>query len=327
MIRRLRARILLFALLLFFGATGPAGAAGPRIGLLSAGTPESTAPMLDGLREGLREQGLVEGVNITIEARYAQGRFDRLPQLARELTAAPVDLLVTVVTQATIAARDSTRSIPIVMIGVSDPVATGLVASLSRPGGNVTGTSAMNAETAGKWLELLREAVPEARRFAVLWNPANRVFQAQLIQQTEAAARSIGLQLQLFEAQDLASIERAFAAISKQRFSGLNVLTDPTFIAHAGRIAALAEAARLPTVGGNVAFAEVGGLMAYGPSYPELARIAGNYAARILKGADPAELPVQRPTKFELVINKKTAARLGLALPASLLLRADRILE
>jgi putative ABC transport system substrate-binding protein len=283
--------------------------------------------MLAALRQGLQEQGFVEGANITIEPRYAQGRFDRLPHLARELVATPVDVLVTVVTQATIAARDTTRSIPIVMIGVSDPVATGLVASLPRPGGNVTGTSAMNAETAGKWLELLREAVPDARRVAVLWNPANRVFQSQLIRQTESAARSLGLQLQLFEAQDAESIERAFAAISKQRFSGLNVLTDPTFIAHAGRIAALAEAARLPTVGGNIVFAEAGGLMAYGPSYSELARIAGDYVARILKGANPAELPVQRPTKFELVINKKTAARLGMALPAPLLLRADRTLE
>lgn len=185
----------------------------------------------------------------------------------------------------------------------------------------------MNAETAGKWLELLREAVPGARRIAVLWNPANRVFQAQLIRQTETAARSLGLQLQLFEASDLESIEKAFAAITKERFAGLNVLTDPTFIAHAERIAALAEQARLPSVGGNVAFAEVGGLMAYGPSYPELARIAGGYVARILKGADPASLPVQRPTKFELVINMRTAKRLGMSMPSSLLLRADRTIE
>jgi len=283
--------------------------------------------MLAGLREGLQEQGFADGVNIAIEARFAHGRFERLPDLARELIAAPVEVLVTVVTQATIAARDNTRLIPIVMLGVSDPVATGLVASLARPGGNVTGTSAMNAETAGKWLELLREAVPGARRIAVLWNPANRVFQAQLIHQTETAARSLGLQLQLFEASDLESIEKAFAAITKERFAGLNVLTDPTFIAHAERIAALAEQARLPSVGGNVAFAEVGGLMAYGPSYPELARIAGGYVARILKGADPASLPVQRPTKFELVINMRTAKRLGMSMPSSLLLRADRTIE
>src|SRR5512134_3206782 len=165
-------------------------AAGPRVGLLSAGTPQGTELVLSGLRAGLREHGYVEGSSIAIETRFAHGKFERLPQLARELVAARVDVLVALVTQASIAAKESTKTIPIVMIGVSDPEAAGLVTNLSRPGGNVTGTSAMNSETAGKWMELLNESVPGIQRVGVLWNPANRIFQTQLLQQTEAAARS-----------------------------------------------------------------------------------------------------------------------------------------
>ncbi|CAG0955910.1 hypothetical protein BURK1_00449 [Burkholderiales bacterium] len=327
MIRRLASRLLLLAVVVLCPVPAQADAAVPRIGVLSAGTPESTAPLLAGLRQGLREHGYVEGTGIAIETRFAHGRFDRLPDLARELIGMPVDVLVTVVTQASIAAKDNTKSTPIVMVGVSDPVEAGLVAGLSRPGGNVTGTSAMNAETARKWLELLRESVPGVRRVAVLWNPTNRIFQMQLIRQTEAAARSLGVELRMFEARDPDSIERAFAALSKERVAGLNVLPDPAFVAHADRIAALAEKARLPSVSGSTAYAEAGGLMAYGPSYPELARAAGGQVARILKGAKPADLPVERPTKFELVINMRTAKQLGVSMPASLLLRADRIIE
>jgi putative ABC transport system substrate-binding protein len=238
-----------------------------------------------------------------------------------------VNVLVTQVTQASIAAKDNTKTIPIVMSGVSDPVASGLVASLSRPGGNVTGTSAMGSETSAKWMELLKEAVPGARRVAVLWNPANRVFHLQLLRETEAAARLLGLQLRLFEARDLESIEKALATISKERFSGLNVLPDPTLVAHHPRIAALAEMARLPSVSGSFGYADAGGLMAYGPSYPELARAAGGYVAKILKGAKPAELPVEQPTTFELVINLKTAKQLGVTIPRSLQLRAARIIQ
>jgi putative ABC transport system substrate-binding protein len=326
MIRRRHLRILLLAVF-FCSGSALSNAASSTIGVLSAGTPESTAPVLAGLRQGLRDHGYVEGVNITLEPRFAHGRFDRLADLAQGLIAMRVDVLITVVTQASIAARDNTQSIPIVIVGVSDPVASGLVTSLARPGGNVTGTAAMNAETAGEWLELLRELVPGDPRIAVLWNPTNRIFQLQLIRQTEAAARLVGVQLQLFEARDLDSIDKAFESISKGRFSGLNVLADPTFIAHAGRIATLAEKARLPSVSGNSVYAEAGGLMAYGPSYPELARVAGGYVAKILKGASPADLPVQQPTKFELVINAKTARQLGVSIPASILLRADRVID
>lgn len=302
-------------------------AAGPRIGLLSAGTPQGTELVLSGLRAGLREHGYVEGSSIAIETRFAHGKFERLPELARELVSARVDVLVALVTQASIAAKESTQSIPIVMIGVSDPEAAGLVSNLSRPGGNVTGTSAMNAETAGKWMELLKESAPGIQRVAVLWNPANRIFQTQLLQQTEAAARSLGIQIQLFQASDLPSIERAFTAIAKAQVSGLNILADPIFVAHAGRIAALAQKARLPSVSGYTGHADAGGLIAYGPSYFELARSAAGYVARILKGEKPGELAVERPTKFELAINMKTARQLGLSIPRSLLLRADRAIE
>lgn len=303
-------------------------AAGPRIGFLSPGTLESTAPVLSGLRQGLREHGYVEGSNVTIEPRFANGKFDRLPELARELIGLPVDVLVTFVTEASIAAKSSSKTVPIVMVGVGDPVASGLVSSLSHPGGNVTGTSGMFSEAAGKRLELLNEAVSGVRRVAVLWNPANRVFQSQMIQETEAAARPLGIQLQMFEARDPASIERAFAAISKERMSAVNVLPDPTLVGvHGARIAASAAKARLPSVSGNSAYAEAGGLMAYGPSFPELARSAGGYVAKILKGAKPADLPVERPTKFELVINLRTVKQMGVTLPQSLLLRADRVIE
>ena len=329
MISRLTHRILLLAVIVLCSVRVQSDAASPRIGVLSPGTPEILAPspVLAGLRQGLREHGYVEGTNIAIEYRFAHGQLDRFPDLARELIGLPVDVLVTLTAQATIAAKDNTKTIPIVMSVVADPVAAGLVAGLSRPGGNVTGTSGMGSETAGKWLELLKEAVPGIRRVAVLGNPTNRILQLQMIRETEAAARSLRIQIQISEARDLDSIESAFATISKEPVSGLNVLPDPTFIVHAPRIAALAERARLPSVSGNLAYADVGGLMAYGPSYPEMARAAGGYVAKILRGAKPAELPVEQPTKFELVINMKAAKRLGVTIPPSLLLRANRIIE
>jgi putative ABC transport system substrate-binding protein len=327
MVRRFTSYALLLAVVALGSAHVESDAAGPRIGLLSPGTSESTAPVLAGLRQGLREHGYIDGTSIAIEPRFANGQFERLPELARELIRLPVDVLVTWATEASLAAKDNSKSIPIVMIGVGDPVASGLISSLPHPGGNVTGTSGMFSEAAGKRLELLNEAVPGMRRVAVLWNPANRVFQLQMIRETEAAARPLGIELQMVEARDLASVERAFTAISKERVSGLNVLPDPMFAAHAARIAALAANARLPSVSGSSVYAEAGGLMTYGPSFPELARSAGGYVAKILKGAKPADLPVERPTKFELVINGKTAKQLGVTIPPSLRLRADRVIE
>jgi len=290
---------------------------------------QNAAPILAGLRDGLREQGYTEGINIAIESRFANDQFERLPDLARELIALKVDVLVALFTQSAIAARDNTTTIPIVMVGVSDPIASKLVSSLSRPGGNVTGTSGMFSEAAGKRLELLKEAVPGVKRVAILWNPVNRVFQMQLIRETEPAARQLRLPLELFEARDAASIERIFATISNQRAGalGLDVLPDPTLGALAPTIAALAQKARIPSVGGGAPFAEAGGFIGYGPSLGELARNAAGHVAKILKGAKPAELPIEQPTKFELVINLKTAKQIGVAVPQSLLLRADRLIE
>jgi putative ABC transport system substrate-binding protein len=185
----------------------------------------------------------------------------------------------------------------------------------------------MFSEAAGKRLELLHEAVPGIRRVVVLWNPTNRVFQLQLIRETEAAARLLGIQLQAFEARDLASIEKVFATMPREPAMGLNVLPDTTLGAHATRIAALAERARLPSVGGGATYAESGSLLGYGPSLHELARNAGGYVAKILRGAKPAELPIEQPTKFELVINMKTANQLGVTIPQSLKIRADRLIE
>lgn len=327
MILRLPLWVLLLAVIALCSVQAQVEAAGPRIGFLSYGTPEPAATTLAGLRQGLREHGYVEGTNIAIESRFARGQFNRLPDLARELIRLPVDVLVTAFTPATIAGMDSTRTIPIVMVGVSDPVAAGLVASLARPGGNVTGTASMTADTAGKPLELLKEVVPGLRHVAVLWNPANRVYQTQLLRETEAAAQSLAVRIQLFEAYDPDSIERAFEVISKERPSALYIFTDQMFVATGTRIAALAKKARLPSVSGNSEIAEAGGLMTYGPNRFELGRAAGAYVAKILKGTKPAELPVEQPTKFELVINMKTANELGVKIPRSLQVRADRVLE
>lgn len=298
-----------------------------RIGFLSPTTPQATNFVLDGLRRGLRESGLVEGTHITIAARYAEDRFDRLPALARELAELPVDVLVTFVTQASLAAQAATRTIPIVMVGVSDPVASGLVASLSRPGGNVTGTSAPFTESAGKGLQLLKEAIPTLQRVAVLRNPGNTVFQRQMLDETRGAARALGLELLLFEANDAASIDAAFAAIARQRVSALDVLPDPVLSAHWERIAAAALRLRLPSITVSSSYAAAGGLMTYGPSLPEMARISGGYVARILRGQRPSDLPVELPTRFELVINRRTADALGLKLPQALLLRAEKIID
>ena len=327
MLPRLVLRALLLAVLLLSSFGGHAGAASPRVGFLAPGTPESSAPVLAGLRQGLRENGYVEGTDITIDARYAYGKFDRLPDLARELIKLPVDVLVTYVTDASIAASKNSKTIPIVMVGVSDPVASGLVVSLSRPGGNITGTSGVFAEGAGRRLQFLKETIPGTMRVAVLWNPENRVFQSQVLRETEAAARTLGLQLRLFEAHDAASIETAFVAIAKYEIAALNVLPDPIFAVHHARIAELALKARLPSVSANSAFAEAGGLMAYGPSIPQLGRDAAKYVAKILRGANAADLPIEQPTKFELVINMKTAKQIGITVPQSLMVSADRLLE
>ncbi len=295
-----------------------------RVGYLS---PTSAGPATEAFREGMRTLGYVEGQNLVIEYRWAEGKFERLPQLAIELVRLQVDVIVAVVTQASLAAKNATSTIPIVMMYVADPVGAGLVTSLGRPGGNVTGTSGMSAEVAGKSLEFLKLAVPKIRLVAVLWNPANPVFQAQMVKETEAAARSLGIQLRMLEARDAQEIDRAFEAMTRERVEALTVLADPVFGVHRTRLAALAAKSRLPSVSGFQEYAEAGGLMAYGSNFKESARRAATYVDRILKGAKAADLPVEQPTGFELVINLKTAKALGLTIPQSVLLRADETIQ
>lgn len=320
-------RLLLLTVIALCSADAYSDAVSPRMGFLTPSTPETMASVLAGLRQGLRENGYEEGANIKIESRFANNRFDRLPNLARELIGLRVDVLVTFVTEASLAAKHATSTIPIVMIGVGDPVGSGLVSSLSRPGANVTGTSGSFVESAGKRLQLLKEAVPGLQRVAVLWNPDNTVFQSQVLDQTRAAARPLGIELRLFEARDPESIENAFAAMAKQGVSGVNVLPDPMLATQYARIAALAIKMRMPSVTAVNRYAEAGGLLTYGPSFPDMARNAGGYVAKILKGAKAGELPVEQPTKFELVINVKTGKQIGIIVPQSMRLRADRLIE
>lgn len=295
----------------------------PRVGYLS---PSPNAQQ-DLFRQELRRLGYVEGKTVALEYRTAAGEFDRLPALAAELVRLNVDVIVAQVTQAAIAARNATLTIPIVMIGVSDPVASGLVASLARPGRNVTGTSAVAAGVVAKQLELVRELVPGAARVAALWNPANRLFQEQQLTEARAAAAEQKLQLIMFEARTAQELEPAFAAMAREPASALLVLADPVFVTHAERIAELALKHRLPSVSGAKAIAEAGILLTYGPNYDDAYKRAAVYVERILKGARPADLPVERSARFELVVNAKTARALGLTLPQSLVLRADQLIE
>jgi putative ABC transport system substrate-binding protein len=295
-----------------------------RIGLLS---PISHGLGIDAFRDGLRALGYVESHSIVIEHRSADGRYDRLPDLAAELVRLRVDLIVAVVTQASVAAKNATNTIPIVMLAVGDPIGAGLVTSLARPGGNVTGTSFMAVEAGGKSLELLRDVAPKLRLVGVLWNPTNPVFQTQMVKGTEAAARSLGIQLRMFAARNADEIERAFELINGDRVEALTVIVDPVFIEHRARLAALAATKRLPSVSEFRDYAEAGGLMAYAPDFSELGRRAASSVDKILKGAKPGDLPVEQPTKFQLVLNLKTAMAIGLTIPPSLLARADEVID
>jgi putative ABC transport system substrate-binding protein len=298
-----------------------------RIGYLS---PFSSAGLSDGeqtLLQALRDLGYVEGKNVVIERRFAEGKFDRLTRLAAELVELKVDVIVSVVTQASLAARDATTTIPIVMVYVSDPVGSGLIASFARPGANITGTSGMNAEVAGKSLELLKEAVPQVSRVAVLWNPNNAVFQAQMLRATEAAAAVLRVELQTFEVRGPDELDGAFAAITRGGAGALLVLADPILNLHRKRIIDFAERSRLPAMYGLRESSADGGLMAYAPDRLGQYRRAASYVDKILKGAKPVDLPVEQPTKFEFVVNLKTAKTLGLAFPLPLLGRADEVIE
>ena len=296
-----------------------------RIGFLAAATRTGYQHLTEPFLQGLRELGYVEGQNISNEYRWADGNFERLPALAAELVGLKVDVIVAAVTQASLAAKNATRTIPIVMVAVANPVDSGLIASLARPEANITGTSVMNDEVVGKQLELLKEILPKISRVAAMWNPANPVFQKLQLRAVEATARTLNVSLQKVEARNQDEIERAFKAIAKERTRALHVLPDPVFTTHRGRIADLALKLRLPAVSGTKEYADAGLLMSYGPSFPESYRRAAIYVDKILNGAKPADIPVERSTKFELVINLKTAKQIGLTIPQSVLYRADRV--
>jgi putative ABC transport system substrate-binding protein len=296
-----------------------------RIGYLSSSS--AIVSPAEAFREGLRELGWVEGQNVIIDYRFAEGRLDRLPNLAGELVRLKVDVIAAGPAPPAVAAKNATGTIPIVIMAVGDPVGLGLVASLARPGGNVTGTSfSVGMDIVGKSLELLREAVPKVRRVAILSNPANPSH-ALAISNVNAAARSLGMQLQLLEAREPEQFDGAFAAMAKERVDALLVVTDGMFMLNRARLAELAAKNRLASMHGLGEYVVAGGLMSYGPNTAARFRRAAFFVDKILKGAKPADLPVEQPTKFELVINLKTAKALGLRIPQSLLLRADQVIE
>jgi ABC-type uncharacterized transport system substrate-binding protein len=296
-----------------------------RIGLLSAGT--SDLPEQNAIFVGaLRELGWVEGKNIAFEFRYADNRLEWLAELAADLVRLKVDVIVTIGTLAPLAAKRATTTIPIVMAAAGDPVASGLVASLARPGGNVTGLSLMAPDLGGKRLELLREVVPQLARVAVIWNAANP-YPALVFKETHAAGQTLGVQVQSLEVRGPGDFDGAFEAARRQRPDALITVEDPLTVNYRKRIAEFATAQQFPTLHGLREFVAVGGLMSYGTNLADTRRRAAGYVDKILRGAKPADLPVQQPTKFELVINLKTAKELRLDVPLRLQELADEVIE
>jgi putative ABC transport system substrate-binding protein len=298
----------------------------PRIGLLSIFAPAVGQSKAENFREGLRDVGYIEGKNILIETRWAEGHRERFAELAADLVRMPVAVLVTDTTPVTMAAMQATQTIPIVMITSGDPVEAGLVASLARPGGNVTGLMFQAPALSGKRLELLKEAAPQTTLVAVLWNAVNPSH-VSFLRETEAAARALGLQLHAVEVHSPADLDRAFAAIASVRPSALITLADGMLVDNRTRIVAFAAQHRLPAVFPDRDFADAGGLMTYGPNLTANFRRAAYYVDRILKGAQPADLPVEQPMKLDLVINLKTAHALGLTIPPTLLFQANEVIR
>jgi len=299
----------------------------PVVGVLSARAPTNLTLYADGLRVGLRALGYIDGVNIRYEFRLSEGNIDRLSEMAEELVRLKVNIIVADLTPSSLAAKKATNTIPIVMAGVADPVGVGLIASLARPGGNVTGTSSMAAILAAKQIEALKEAVPNASRFAALWNPANLAFQTLQLKEAQAAAQSLGVELQLFETRNADEFDPAFAAIEATRTKALAILGDPLFGNNFQKLADLSAKGRLITISADRPFVEAGGLMSYGPNYFDLFRLAASYVDKILKGTKPADLPVEQPTTFEFGLNLKTAKALGIDIPTSILVRATHVIE
>ncbi len=297
----------------------------PRIGYLGATAPSNISARIEAFRQGLRDLGYIEGQNLIIEYRYAEGKLDRLPELAAELVRLKVDAIFVQSTPAVQAAKKATTTVPIVSVS-GDPVGLGLVASLARPGGNVTGLANLTSELAGKRLELLKEVVPRISRVAVLWNP-DASSSALRMRETDAAAASLGIKLQPVEVRAANDFERAFSALKRERADALFPLRSPFISNHVKRIVELAAKNRVPGMYDASEFAEAGGLMSYGTMLADLDRRAATYVDKILKGAKPAELPVEQPTKFEFVINLKAAKQIGLTIPPNVLARADRVIR
>jgi putative ABC transport system substrate-binding protein len=298
----------------------------PVIGYLSIGSPESDVVRLTGIRQGLKESGYFEGQGVAIEYRFAQSQYDRLPALATDLVGRQVAGIVAVGTPSTLAAKSVTSTIPIIFILGVDPVQLGLVASLNRPGGNITGVVLLTTELGPKRLELLHQLLPNAAVLAMLINPANRVFEPET-SEMQHAARSRGLQLNILRASTVNEIDAAFGKLAELRAGALVIGTDPFFTNQRVQIVVLAARHAVPTIYGWREFPVAGGLMSYGTSLFDSYRQAGIYAGMILKGATPADLPVQQVVKIELVINLNTAKALGLTIPPSLLARADEVIE
>jgi putative ABC transport system substrate-binding protein len=297
-----------------------------RIGYLSRSSASGNLPRIQAFSQGLRDLGYVEGQNLVIEYRYAEGKSERLAQLAADLVRLKVDLIVAPGTGPVSAAKQATATIPVVMVNATDPVGDGFVVSLARPGGNITGLTNIAPELSGKRLELLKEAVPTAFRIAMLWNPVvqQRITQ---VRETELAARALKLQMQAFEARSVKDLDSAFSAMTEGRVNALIVLGDGMFNANRKRILDLIAKSRLPASYTEEEYVHAGGLMVYAPSTADLSLRAATYVDKILKGAKPADLPVEQPTKFELVINLKTAKQIGLTIPPNVLARADKVIR
>jgi len=300
----------------------------PRIGYLT-GNLASTPHTLEAFRQGLRDLGYVEGRTVVIEYRDAEGKLERLPALAAELVALKVDVIVVTSTPAALAAKQATRTIPIVLAFVADPVGSGLVTSLARPGGNVTGLSMFALELVGKRLELLTQAVPGVSRVAALWHPGDygERTEQDMLKEADVAARALGVRLQVVEARGPEDFDRAFSDMTRARAGAVTVQSTNIFLSERRRLVDLAAKNRLPAMYLAREFVDAGGLMSYAANVADLFRRAATYVDKILKGTKPADLPVEQPTKFELVINLKTAKALGLTIPPSLLGRADEVIQ
>jgi len=317
--------VVLFAASLAVDAQPPVRIA--KIGLLTPSTPAIAEHLVEAFRRGLRELGHVDGKTFVLEVRHGEGKPERFPELARELVGLKPDVIVTSTDAAIAAVRRETRTIPIVMSFSNDPVETGFVASLARPGGNVTGLSGVSAELSGKRVELLREVVPGLSRVAFLWNPDIR---GNLVdyRQTAAAARSLRLELQSIEISRAEDFDRAFSSITSERAQALILPGgNPLAISHRDQVARFARRHRLPSMFLVKEYVEAGGLMSYGPSIPDMYRRSATYVDKILKGVKAGDLPVEQPTKFELVVNLRTAKAIGLTIPVSLSRRADLVIE